>query len=104
MAAGAGFASRIAGAPISWGVCEVPGWGVQLSADRVLAEMRALGLTATERGPAGFLPGDPEEAGGLPARQSTLGDPRHQLKAIQFPHAQREGPGIPALCRKTRAL
>ncbi len=68
MAAGAGFASRIAGAPISWGVCEVPGWGVQLSADRVLAEMRALGLTATERGPAGFLPGDPEEAGGLLAR------------------------------------
>ena len=21
---------RVAGAPISWGVCEVPGWGYQL--------------------------------------------------------------------------
>ena len=49
---------RIAGAPISWGVCEVPGWGYQLSADRVLSEMRQAGLTATELGPDGFLPGD----------------------------------------------
>ena len=30
---------RIAGAPISWGVCEVPGWGYQLPVDRVLREM-----------------------------------------------------------------
>jgi inosose dehydratase len=40
-------------------VCEVPGWGHQLAADRVLAEMRALGLAATEFGPEGFLPADP---------------------------------------------
>ncbi|GAA0378665.1 sugar phosphate isomerase/epimerase [Microbispora corallina] len=52
---------KIAGAPISWGVCEVPGWGHQLGRDRVLAEMRDLGLTATELGPDGFLPPDPEE-------------------------------------------
>lgn len=50
---------KIAGAPISWGVCEVPGWGHQLPADRVLREMREAGLTATEFGPAGFLPADP---------------------------------------------
>ncbi|SDS03648.1 2-keto-myo-inositol dehydratase [Nocardioides scoriae] len=50
---------RIAGAPISWGVCEVPGWGHQLPADRVLGEMRDLGLTATEFGPDGFLPDAP---------------------------------------------
>jgi inosose dehydratase len=50
---------RLAGAPISWGVCEVPGWGYQLPADRVLAEMRAVGLTATEFGPDGYLPSDP---------------------------------------------
>jgi inosose dehydratase len=49
---------KIAGAPISWGVCEVPGWGHQLSADRVLTEMRQAGLTATELGPEGFLPTD----------------------------------------------
>ena len=52
--------ARIAGAPISWGVCEVPGWGYQLGPDRVLAEMRQVGLTATELGPDGFLPAGPE--------------------------------------------
>ncbi|MCA2225835.1 TIM barrel protein [Nonomuraea aurantiaca] len=46
---------NLAGAPISWGVCEVPGWGFQLPPERVLAEMRDLGLTATELGPDGFL-------------------------------------------------
>jgi inosose dehydratase len=49
---------KIAGAPISWGVCEVPGWGYQLPVDRVLREMRGVGLTATEFGPQGFLPAD----------------------------------------------
>ena len=53
-------AARIAGAPISWGVCEVPGWGHQLPAGRVLAEMAELGLTATEFGPDGFLPPQPQ--------------------------------------------
>jgi inosose dehydratase len=52
---------RIAGAPISWGVCEVPGWGWQYDAETVLAEMRAVGLAATEFGPDGFLPDDPAE-------------------------------------------
>lgn len=47
--------SRIAGAPISWGLCEVPGWGYQLTPERVLGEMRELGLAATEFGPPGFL-------------------------------------------------
>jgi inosose dehydratase len=56
---------RVAGAPISWGVCEVPGWGYQLPADRVLAEMRAVGLTATEFGPEGYLPSDPGQRSAL---------------------------------------
>ncbi|ADB53853.1 TIM barrel protein [Conexibacter woesei] len=56
---------RVAAAPISWGVCEVPGWGVQLEPERVLEEMRALGLTATEAGPEGFLPTDPRAAAAL---------------------------------------
>ena len=51
-------ARRLAGAPISWGVCEVPGWGRQLPPERVLAEMAELGLTATELGPQGWLPLD----------------------------------------------
>src|SRR4051812_45922818 len=50
---------RIAGAPISWGVSEVPGWGHQMRRRRVLAELRELGLAATEAGPDGFLPDDP---------------------------------------------
>lgn len=56
---------RIAGAPISWGVCEVPGWGHQMAPDRVLAEMRDAGLAATEFGPDGFLPADPGERSAL---------------------------------------
>lgn len=51
--------SRIAAAPISWGVSEVPGWGHQLSVDRVLDEIRELGLSATEFGPEGFLATEP---------------------------------------------
>lgn len=34
----------------------MPGWGFQLTAERVLSELAGLGLTATERGPEGFLP------------------------------------------------
>ena len=56
---------RIAGAPISWGVCEVPGWGYQMEAERVLREAAGLGLTAVEAGPDGFLPPDPEKMSGL---------------------------------------
>jgi inosose dehydratase len=50
---------RIAGAPISWGVCEAPGWGYELGADRVLAELAGLGLGASELGPTGYLGADP---------------------------------------------
>lgn len=53
-------ADRIAAAPISWGVCEAPDWGVELPAERVLAEMRTLGLRATELGPTGYLGADPD--------------------------------------------
>lgn len=69
-----GINERIAGAPISWGVCEVPGWGYQLDLDTVLRQMRGAGLSATEFGPDGFLPEDP----GLKA--ATLAG--HGLKAV----------------------
>lgn len=49
---------KIAGAPISWGVSEVPNWGAQLSPDRVLDEAERLGFRAMEAGPPGFLPSD----------------------------------------------
>ena len=50
---------RLAGAPISWGICEVPGWGLMLDVDRVLDEMLEVGMTSTELGSPGFLPDDP---------------------------------------------
>ena len=56
-----GVMERLAGAPISWGVCEVPGWGIELAPRRVLGEMRELGLTATELGSDGYLPTDPAQ-------------------------------------------
>lgn len=65
---------RLAGAPISWGVCEVPGWGVELPPDRVLAEMSALGLRATEFGPIGYL--------GADARAVVALLERHGLKLV----------------------
>lgn len=52
---------RIAGAPISWGVCEAPDWGVQLQPDVVLAELASAGYVATETGPDGWLPGGSSE-------------------------------------------
>jgi inosose dehydratase len=53
--------SRVAGAPITWGVCEVPGWGVELPPSTVLSEMSSLGLTATELGPTGYLGATPDD-------------------------------------------
>ena len=53
------FLDRVASAPISWGICEVPGWGAMLPTQRVLSEMAGLGMPATELGAPGFLPVDP---------------------------------------------
>jgi len=64
---------RLGGAPISWGVCEVPGWGVMLPASRVLDEMHGLSITATELGAPGFLPdGDQELIAALADTGMTL--------------------------------
>jgi inosose dehydratase len=65
---------RVAAAPISWGVCEVPGWGYQLGPDRVLREMAEVGVRATEFGPDGFLPDAPA------AKAETLA--AHGLRAV----------------------
>jgi inosose dehydratase len=58
-AAARALAQRTAGAPISWGACEVPGWGVMPDPETVLSEMAELGLAGTELGPPGFLLDDP---------------------------------------------
>jgi inosose dehydratase len=59
---------RLAGAPISWGACEIPGWGVMPSPERVLAEMAELGLRGTELGAPGFFPDDPASIAELMTR------------------------------------
>lgn len=50
---------RVGNAPISWGVCEIPGWGPQLPYERVLDEMARAGYEGTELGPWGYLPTEP---------------------------------------------
>ncbi len=55
------FLNRIAGAPITWGVDPSPGWGFVMDPHRVLDEMSSVGLRATELGPDGWLPTDPDE-------------------------------------------
>jgi inosose dehydratase len=53
---------------VSWGVIEIPDWGYQMPADRVLREAAALGLAAIEAGPEGLLPRDPAEVSSTLAR------------------------------------
>jgi inosose dehydratase len=55
------FIDRVASAPITWGIDPSPGWGYVIPRDRYLQEMTSLGLTATELGPDGYLPADPDE-------------------------------------------
>lgn len=87
---------RIAGAPISWGISEVPDWGVQLPVDRVLEEMRELGYLATEIGPDGFLPPAPADkakvlqAHGLAAVGSFVPLVLHTSDVDPLPRVQRE--------------
>jgi len=61
---------RIATAPISWGVCEMPGWGYQLPVEAVLEEMAATGFTHTELGSLGYLPPEPTELRAVLERHS----------------------------------
>jgi inosose dehydratase len=51
--------ARLAAAPITWGVCELPNWGDVPPYQQVLDEMAAAGYTGTELGPPGYLPADP---------------------------------------------
>jgi inosose dehydratase len=103
------FLDRVAGAPISWGVCEVPGWGLMLGADRVLAEMRSVGLTATELGAPGFLPETSTEINAKLAEYSIdliggfvpliLHDKNHHLASLE---EAREIAALFAECGATR--
>jgi inosose dehydratase len=58
-------------------VSDIPGWGHQLTADRVLADAWGLGIAAIEAGPPGFLPDRSVDA--KPMLQ------RHWLKLVAGP-------------------
>lgn len=92
-------APPIAAAPISWGVIEVPDWGLQLDPGRVLGEMKALGVGATEFGPDGFLPADPA------GRASVLGEAGLVAVGGFFPVVlhDRDADPLPAIERELEA-
>lgn len=52
---------RIATAPVSWGILEYEDWAKQKGYREVLDEMVLAGYAATELGPYGFLPADPQQ-------------------------------------------
>ena len=81
----------VAGAPISWGVIELPNWGYQMPADRLLREAASIGLTAMEAGPEEFLPQDPDEVRELLAEHN-LGLVGGFVPAVLHdPQARQEG-------------
>lgn len=88
--------ARIATAPISWGISEVPDWGFQFAPERVLGEMRALGHVATELGPDGFLPAAPADKAaelarfGVTAVGSFVPVVLHDAAADPLPRIERE--------------
>jgi inosose dehydratase len=86
---------RLVAAPISWGICEVPGWGRMLDAERVLGEMASVGITATELGAPGFLPDDDE------ALRATLDRHGLALAASFWPVVAHEPSGAVASVRET---
>lgn len=53
---------RLAVSPVCWGISDVPGWGHQLTSERVLSEAVAVGEGAITAGPPGFLPDRSDQA------------------------------------------
>lgn len=99
--------TKIAAAPISWGVCEVPGWGRVLPPETVLSEMAALGITATELGPPGYLPTDATELRETLARHELglvggfLAIPLHQTSIVDTELLARAGGEVLVLAAAT---
>ena len=53
---------HVAVSPVCWGISDVPGWGHQLTSERVLSEAVAVGEGAITAGPPGFLPDRSDQA------------------------------------------
>lgn len=65
--------ARVGAAPISWGACEIPGWGNVLPWSLVLDQMRDAGYLGSELGPPDYLPADSSKlSAALQSRGLTL--------------------------------
>lgn len=85
-------AHRLALSPASWGISDVPDWGRQLDAERVLSEAAAVGEGAITAGPQGFLPDRSDLARPL-LRRHRLQVVAGQVQAILHHHDTR-GPEL----------
>lgn len=103
---------RIALSPSSWGVSEVPGWGHQLDADRVLSEAAAVGEGAIDAGPAGFLPDRSDQARPMLKRHrlSVVAGPaqailhHHDIGGLELAHLDGQANWLAALGAETMVL
>ena len=96
---------RVGNAPISWGVCEIPGWGPQLPYERVLDEMARAGYEGTELGPWGYLPTDPERlAQLLESRGLALAASFVPVNLRERGRLEEERPNVEAVAKLLRFL
>jgi inosose dehydratase len=83
---------RLALSPSCWGISEIPDWGHQIDAARVLSEAAAVGQGAITAGPPGFLPDRSDQARSL-LRRHRLQVVAGQVQAILHHHEAR-GPEL----------
>jgi inosose dehydratase len=83
---------RLALSPACWGISDVPDWGHQLAAERVLSEAVAVGEGAITAGPPGFLP-DRSDLARAVLRRHRLQVVAGQVHAILHHHGSR-GPEL----------
>ena len=87
-----GSVHRLALSPVCWGISELPDWGHQIDAERVLSEAAAVGEGAITAGPPGFLPDRSDQARAL-LRRHRLRVVAGQVYAILHHHEIR-GPEL----------
>jgi len=103
---------RIALSPASWGVSDVPDWGHQLEAERVLSEVWSLGIAAIEAGPPGFLPDRSDQAKLLIRRhwlrvvsgQAHAVLHHHDIRASELAHIDGQASWLAAVGAETLVL
>jgi inosose dehydratase len=102
----------VALSPACWGVSDVPGWGPQLEAERVLSEVASLQVTAIEAGPSGFLPDRSVEARPMLKRHGlkVVAGPahavlhHHDIRARELAHIDGQASWLSALGAQTLLL